>query len=114
MEGGGQMEAKRNGTDCPLGGEGVGREWGGETGREELVDPSSPLPDQLLLQDWSLSLFPAGPSLCPLSHFAVWNRRKNWRAASAAGDTCDRNWKKASGAVSETVTTCLEIEQKQW
>ena len=44
-ERGEQMEAKRNGTDCPLGGE------GGETGREELAHPSSPLPDQLLLQD---------------------------------------------------------------
>lgn len=113
-EGGGDRW-KQNATELTAHWE--GRESGGsggETGREELVDPSSPLPDQLLLQDWSLSLFPAGPSLCPLSHFAVWNRRKNWRAASAAGDTCDRNWKKASGAVSETVTTCLETEQKQW
>lgn len=39
-----QMEAKRSGTDCPPGGE-------GERQGEEHAHPSSPLPDQLLLQD---------------------------------------------------------------
>lgn len=71
------MEAKRNGTDCPLGGEGE------REGEKSLHIQAAHFLTNYCCKTSRSPSFPTGPGSL-LSHFAVWDRRKNWSAASTA------------------------------
>lgn len=103
-ERGEQMEAKRNGTDCPLGGEGE------RQGERSLHIQAAHFLTNYCCKTSLSPFFPTGPCSL-LSHFAVWDRRKNWRAASTAGTQMTER-EKARGAVTETVTRYRGTKEK--
>ena len=84
-----QMEAKRNETDCPLGGEG-----------ERQGAKSSHIQAAHFLTNYCCKTSLSPPfqtvSLSSLPHFGVCDRCKNWRAASTAGDISDTGKSKRS------------------
>lgn len=101
-------ERSEGGTD----GSATQRNWlpietgGGATGSEELPHPSSQLPDQLLvsppLSKWAVSL----SSLTLLRGIAVNPGKVPALQATQVA------LKRAKGAVTETVTSCLNTEQE--
>lgn len=100
-----QMEAKRSGTDCPLGGEG---ERQGE--RSLHIQAAHFLTNYCCKTSFSPFSLP-GP-LSSLTLRCGIATRSGQRPALQATQVTEMTLEKAKGAVTETVTTCQEAEEK--